>query len=63
MEHMTDITERLRRLYLQNGTDYVQEAADTIERLRSEVAALRALSTEHALSVNIPPGALRIELD
>lgn len=32
---MTDITDRLRRLYAQNGTDYVQEAADTIERLRS----------------------------
>ena len=39
---MTDITERLRRLYVQHGTDYVQEAADWIERLRAELAAWRA---------------------
>ena len=35
---MTDITERLRRLYVQHGTDYVQAAADEIERLRAELA-------------------------
>jgi len=35
---MTDITERLRRLYVQHGTDYVQEAADEIESLRAELA-------------------------
>ncbi len=39
---MTDITERLRRLYVQHGTDYVQEAADEIERLRAELAAWRS---------------------
>jgi hypothetical protein len=33
---MTDITERLRRLYVQDGTNYVQEAADLIEKLRAE---------------------------
>lgn len=29
---MTDIIERLRGLYVQHGTNYVQEAADEIER-------------------------------
>ena len=33
---MTDITERLRRLYVQDGTNYVQEAANAIEQLRAE---------------------------
>ena len=33
---MTDITERLRRLYVADGTNYVQEAADLIECLRAE---------------------------
>lgn len=37
---MTDITERLRRLYVQDGTNYVQEAADTIDKLRAERDAL-----------------------
>lgn len=31
---MSDLPERLRRLYVQDGTNYVQEAADEIERLR-----------------------------
>lgn len=31
---MGDLPERLRRLYVQHGTNYVQEAADEIERLR-----------------------------
>lgn len=39
MTDATDLIERLRRLYVQNGTNYVQEAADEIERL---TAALRA---------------------
>jgi hypothetical protein len=34
---MTDITERLRRLYVQDGTNYVQEAADLIDKLRAEL--------------------------
>lgn len=38
---MNDITERLRSLYVQHGTDYVQEAADEIERLRAENATLK----------------------
>ncbi len=38
---MSDIVERLRRLYVQNGTNYVQEAADEIERLRAERDELR----------------------
>ena len=33
---MTDITERLRRLYVQDGTNYEQEAANAIEQLRAE---------------------------
>jgi hypothetical protein len=33
---MTDITERLRRLYVQDGTNYVQEAANAIEQLLAE---------------------------
>jgi hypothetical protein len=35
---MTDITERLRRLYVQDGTNYVTEAADTIDNLRAKQA-------------------------
>ena len=31
---MNDLPKRLRRLYVQDGTNYVQEAADEIERLR-----------------------------
>lgn len=31
-----DITARLERLYVQNGTDYVQEAAQTIRTLRDD---------------------------
>ena len=31
---MSDLIERLRRLYVQTGMNYVQEAADEIERLR-----------------------------
>jgi hypothetical protein len=33
---MIEITTRLRRLYVQDGTNYVQEAADTIDKLRAE---------------------------
>ena len=33
---MIEITTRLRRLYVQDGTNYVQEAADLIEKLRAE---------------------------
>lgn len=39
---MIDITERLERLYVENGTNYVQEAAREIRNLRAEVATLRA---------------------
>lgn len=31
---MSDLIERLRRLYVQTGMNYVQEAGDEIERLR-----------------------------
>ncbi|MCR4300133.1 MAG: hypothetical protein NUV51_00835 [Sulfuricaulis sp.] len=37
---MSDLPERLRRLYAWNGTNHVQEAADEIERLRAERDAL-----------------------
>ena len=40
---MSDIVERLRRLYVQNGTNYVQEAADEIERLRADAERYRYL--------------------
>ena len=40
---MSDIVERLRRLYVQNGTNYVQEAADEIERLRADAERYRWL--------------------
>lgn len=33
---MIEITTRLRRLYVQDGTNYVQEAADLIDKLRAE---------------------------
>ena len=35
---MSELTERLRRLYVQNGTNYVQQAADEIEKLTRELA-------------------------
>jgi hypothetical protein len=41
---MTDIVDRLRRLYRDQGTSYVQEAADTIERLRAECDAERVFT-------------------
>jgi chromosome segregation ATPase len=31
---MSDLTDRLRGLYVANGTNYVQEAADEIDKLR-----------------------------
>ena len=37
---MTDITERLRRIYVTEGANYVQEAADLIDKLRAERDAL-----------------------
>jgi hypothetical protein len=37
---MTDITERLRSIYVAEGSNYVQEAADLIECLRAERKAL-----------------------
>jgi hypothetical protein len=38
---MSDLTDRLRNLYVQNGTNYVQEAADEIDRLRVTVKMLQ----------------------
>ena len=40
---MTNITERLRRIYVAEGTNYVQEAADLIDNLRAENKAIREL--------------------
>ena len=37
---MTDITTRLRSIYVAEGANYVQEAADLIECLRAERKAL-----------------------
>jgi chorismate mutase len=41
---MKDIVKRLRKLYVDNGTNYVQEAADLIETLRAKVAELDKLA-------------------
>jgi glutamine synthetase adenylyltransferase len=38
---MSDLTDRLRGLYVQNGTNYVQEAADEINRLTAELEEWR----------------------
>jgi hypothetical protein len=38
----SDLPQRLRELYVQNGTNYVQAAADEHERLTAQVAALEA---------------------
>jgi len=35
---MTDITDRLRSIYVAEGANYVQEAADLIDNLRSKQA-------------------------
>ena len=43
---MTDITERLRRIYVASGANYVQEAADTIQKLRAEIAECKRLMAE-----------------
>ena len=37
---MTNITERLRRIYVAEGANYVTEAADLIDKLRAERDAL-----------------------
>ena len=36
------LVKRLNELYVANGTDYVQHAANTIQSLRQQVAELRA---------------------
>jgi len=38
---MSDLTDRLRGLYVTNGTNYVQEAADEIDRLRVQCKMLQ----------------------
>ncbi len=38
---MSDLTDRLRGLYVANGTNYVQEAADEIDKLRVTVKMLQ----------------------
>lgn len=45
---MSNLIERLRRLYVQNGTNYVQEAADEIERLRERLRIVADERDEHA---------------
>ena len=37
-----NLIDRLRRSYVDHGTNYVQEAADALERLTAERDALRA---------------------
>ena len=36
-----NLIDRLRRSYVDHGTNYVQEAADTIERLTAELEATK----------------------
>jgi predicted nuclease with TOPRIM domain len=38
---MSDLTDRLRGLYVQNGTNYVQEAADEIDQCHARIEALQ----------------------
>ena len=47
---MSDITDRLERLYVDTGANYVQEAAREIRNLRAEVAGLREALHEIAWS-------------
>lgn len=49
---MTDITDRLRRIYVASGANYVQEAADTIQQLRAELAECRSKPQELHLHAN-----------
>jgi len=44
---MSDLIERLRRLYRDTGTNYVQEAADEIERLSAIVEDMDRFEAEH----------------
>lgn len=63
---MTDIVDRLISLYVQHGTNYVQEAADEIERLRSDNGTLRAhikTQAEEAAKLMTQRDALRTVLD
>ena len=39
---MTDLPTRLRALYVRDGTNYVQWAADELERLSAELVAEKA---------------------
>ena len=47
---MSDLVTRLRRMYVEQGTSYVQEAADRIEALTAENSRLQAKLTESALA-------------
>ena len=61
---MIEITTRLRRLYVQDGTNYVQEAADELERLRLRVKALESAITESLrIAGNWPEGAQAVLKD
>lgn len=40
------LQDRLRALYVENGTNYVQEAADEIDRLTAECERLREALVE-----------------
>jgi hypothetical protein len=51
----TDLVERLRRQYVEQGTNYVQEAADAIEQVVAERDALRA-EVEGWMKDNSPGG-------
>ena len=39
---MNSLIQRLRNLYVQNGTNYVQAAADALEKQQAEIEELRA---------------------
>ena len=45
---MTDITTRLRSIYVSEGANYVQEAADLIECLRAERDGWKSLAEQRA---------------
>ena len=52
---MSDITERLRSLYVQHGTNYVQEAAREIENLRATLRSARSFIADARRGIKPSP--------
>ena len=56
-----DIVDRLRRLYVQDGTSYVQEAADEIEVLRQSRVLMQDILGQRLEEIERLTGCLRYE--